>query len=168
MKEQSQFCDCIKENNCNIHMFLGKIIFHERRGGGSWNVHMVLEGGSAKWLRLSTRGGGGVKITQNSVHVVCTWPLNKNLFCRYFKSLCGIKPSHGISFSDIQIKKWMTRFHLLYLFLILRIPLLHTPWNLRVFKVPKTSYKNNSSWSNTIRFFWCKQRYLHKNHVAID
>ena len=46
-----------------------------KRGGGSSNVHVVLKGGHQNVHVRSQRGGGGVKIVPNPVHVVCERPL---------------------------------------------------------------------------------------------
>ena len=40
--------------------------------GGSWNVHFT---NKAYLVKLSTKGGGGVKKVQKTVHMVCACPL---------------------------------------------------------------------------------------------
>ena len=48
--------------------------------GGSWNVHFT---NKAFLVKLSTKGGEGVKKVQKMVHMVCAWPLNTIFIALY-------------------------------------------------------------------------------------
>ena len=72
-------------------------------GGGFFTpfVHVDKGGGDVKCPRLSTRGGEGVKIGQNLVHVVVECPLSKNIMFYAFLvvRILGWFPSYIYSWS---------------------------------------------------------------------
>ena len=51
---------------------------HMDKRGGMGVAQMTTTLNNSYLVKVSTQGGGGVKIAQNSVHVVCTCPLNQS------------------------------------------------------------------------------------------